>query len=49
MHETALGPDLLDILVTGEIEKMAVREQNPLAAMDQDPDRQAVEDVVAAA
>ena len=46
MHETALGPDLLDIVIAGQVEKEAVGEQDMLAAMDQDSDRQPVENPV---
>ena len=47
MHETAIGPDLLDIVIAGQVEKEAVGEEDVLAAMDQDADRQPVEHPVA--
>ena len=48
MHETALGSDLVDIAIAGQVEQEAVGEQNFLAAMDQDSDRQPVENSVIA-
>ena len=48
MHETALGSDPVDIAIAGQVEKEAVGEQNFLAAMDQNSDRQPVENSVIA-
>ena len=47
VHETAIGADLVDIVIAGEIEQEAVGEQDVLAAMDEDADGQPVENLVA--